>query len=127
MDASRGLMGGRDTVVRGETGDKTDQETEKRGDSGAASLAAMEVPIPRPASPHEHRTHPWPSIATRLRFDLDNDVETADALAQSRRRPTSAERHRPGAAGRYARQHDAERRSITQMIAKPVSGLPVLL
>jgi hypothetical protein len=64
LSAPGGARDGGDAVLRGETGDQTDQESRSADPRAAPSVTAMDITIHASFLPHDDPDAPWPSVAT---------------------------------------------------------------
>src|SRR5207302_9981212 len=115
----RGASDGRDAVVRGETGDQTDQESRRARHRAVASVTAMDITIHSTFLPHND---PDASLAF-YRDTLDFEVRKEVGYGGMRwitvgpaNQPDMSIVLSPPAAGPGLTDH--ERRTIVQMMAK---------
>ena len=74
LPAPRGARDGGDAVVRGETGDQTDQESRSAGHRAAPSVTAMDITIHATFLPHDDPDASLAFYRDTLGFEVRNDV-----------------------------------------------------
>src|SRR3954470_16086669 len=122
LPAPRGAGSGRDPVVRGETGEQTDQESRSTGRRAAPSVTAMDLTIHTTVLPHLD-----PASLAFYRDTLSFEVRT-DAGQGTMRWITVGPADQPGTSILLAPPAvdpgitDDERRTIVEMMAKGTYG-----
>ena len=90
--APRGGRDGGDAVVRGETGDQTDQESRSAGHGAAPIMTAMDITIHASFLPHDDPDASWPSIATPSASRSGTTSDTAGCAGSRSAPPASPTR-----------------------------------
>src|SRR6266508_4612677 len=92
LPAPRGARDGGHVVVRGETGDPTDQESRSAGHGAAPSVTAWTSPFTRASSRITIRTPPWPFTAAPWASRSALTSDTAGCAGSRSAPPTSPAR-----------------------------------
>src|SRR6266540_5048589 len=119
LSAPGGARDGGDAVVRGETGDQTDQESRSAGHGAAAGLTAMDITIHASFLPHNDPDASLAFYRDTLGFEVRNDVGYGGmrwiTVGPADQPGTSIVLHPPAADPGIT---DDERRTIVEMMAK---------
>jgi AraC-like DNA-binding protein/catechol 2,3-dioxygenase-like lactoylglutathione lyase family enzyme len=119
LSAPRGARDGGDTVVRGETGDQTDQESRSTGPRAAPSVTAMDITIHQSFLPHNDPDASLAFYRDTLGFEVRNDVGYEGmrwiTVGPADQPGTSIVLEPPAADPGVT---DEERRTIVEMMAK---------
>ncbi len=119
LSAPGGARDGGDAVVRGETGDQTDQESRSAGHGAAAGLTAMDITIHASFLPHNDPDASLAFYRDTLGFEVRNDVGYGGmrwiTVGPADQPGTSIVLHPPAADPGVT---DDERRTIVEMMAK---------
>jgi predicted enzyme related to lactoylglutathione lyase len=119
LPVPRGARDGGDAVVRGETGDQTDQESRSAGHGAATSLTAMGITIHATFLPHNDPEASLAFYRDVLGFEVRNDVGYKGmrwiTVGPADQPGTSIVLHPPAADPGIT---DEERRTIAEMMAK---------
>ena len=118
---------GGDAVVRGETGDQTDQESRSAGPRAAASVTVMDITIHSSFLPHDDPDASLAFYRDILGFEVRNDVGYGGmrwiTVGPADQPGTSIVLHPPAADPGIT---EDERRTIAEMMAKGTYGSIIL-
>ena len=116
---SQAARDGGDSVVRGETGDQTDQESRSAGHRAAASVTVMDITIHASFLPHDDPDASLAFYRDTLGFEVRNDVGYGGmrwiTVGPAGQPGTSIVLYPPAADPGIT---DDERRTIAEMMAK---------
>jgi len=122
-----GARDGGDAVLRGETGDQTDQESRSAGPRAAPIMTAMDITIHWTFLPHNDPDASLAFYRDTLGFEVRNDVGYGGmrwiTVGPAGRPGTSIVLHPPAADPGIT---DDERRTIAEMMAKGTYAIIVL-
>src|SRR5262249_34329980 len=119
LPAPRGAHDGGDALVRGKTGDQTDQESRSAGHRTATSVTAMDITIHNAFLPHDDPDASLAFYRDTLGFEVRNDVGYGGmrwiTVGPAGQPGTSIVLHPPAADPGITAD---ERRTIAEMMAK---------